>query len=59
MKVLKQVKIVLWAFLGVRSEKGKNDDIEEIKNPLVFIGIGFVLFLLFVFSLIIGVHLIV
>lgn len=58
MNVLKQIKIILWAFLGVRSNQGKNDDVQLIKNPLVFLGIGFLMFIFFIIALIIIVNII-
>ena len=58
MNILKQIKIVLWAFLGVRSKDGKDDDIKSVNNPLIFLGIGLVLFLVFVIALIILVNIV-
>lgn len=45
--ILKSVKTVLWAFLGVRSSDGRLDDTKNL-NPLVLVAVAFVLFLLFI-----------
>lgn len=59
MNIFKQMKIILWAFLGVRSSNGKEEDLKIVKNPLFFLGIGFLLFIVFIILLIIIVHLVV
>jgi hypothetical protein len=48
------VKAVLWGFLGVRRNADYQDDIAKI-NPVHLVVVGFVMVLLFVFSLILVV----
>lgn len=59
MKLFSQVKTVLWAFLGVRSKSGREKDVEDIHNPIIFLLIALVLFFIFVGSLILIVNLVV
>lgn len=59
MKLFSQVKTVLWAFLGVRSKNGREKDVEDIHNPIIFLLIALVLFFIFVGSLILVVNLVV
>ena len=59
MKIVSQIKTVLWAFLGVRSKVGRERDVKDVTNPIVFLCIALVLFLIFVGGLILVVNLVV
>jgi hypothetical protein len=58
MNIRSQIKTVLWAFLGVRSQDGRLEDSKNISNPFILLAVAIVVFLLFIASLIVLVHLI-
>ncbi len=51
------IKMILWAFLGVRKKSEFDKDIKI--NPILILATGFILAVLFVISLIVIVNMIV
>lgn len=49
-KLLRTIKIILWAFFGIRKREEFNEDIKII-NPITLIFVGIFLTLLFIIGL--------
>ncbi len=57
-KLLRTIKIILWAFFGIRKREEFNDDIKII-NPITLIFVGIFLTLLFIIGLILFIKYVV
>jgi hypothetical protein len=58
MSVLRTVKAVLWAFLGIRKRSGYEEDLGKL-SPFHIIGVALTLVVLFVVGLVVLVNCVV